>query len=77
MQTRKIIGMAITALILVASQSLEAAIAFNTSQRITVVDSFREAHPLLMVFFNIGGILLLIGVCASVCAVLVKDPWER
>lgn len=41
-----------------------------------IVDTFREAHPLLMTFFNIGGILLMVGVCASACSIL-KSPEGR
>jgi hypothetical protein len=69
--------MPIAALLLITNQSLMAATSFGSSQSINVADSFRTAHPMLMIFFNIGGILLLVGVCASICSVFSKDPWNN
>jgi hypothetical protein len=77
MKTKNVIIMVTTALILISTQSLMAATAFGSSQSINVADSFRTAHPVLMVFFNIGGILLLVGVCASICSVFSKDPRDN
>jgi len=69
--------MLVTALSLITNRTLEAATAFGTSHGVAVVDSFKTAHPLLMALFNIGGIFLLIVVCASVCASFSKNPWEK
>lgn len=77
MKTKKIIGMSVAALMLLAIQTLDAAQPFGASQSITLVDSFREAHPLLMGLFNIGGIILLIGICASACSMLKRDSSGR
>ena len=77
MKTKKAITALVTILMLGACHTLEAANYLGMSSGITVVDSFKSTHPLLMVFFNIAGIFLLIGVCASVFSVFVKDPWDK
>jgi Mn2+/Fe2+ NRAMP family transporter len=77
MKTKKILGTCVAALMLLAIQTLDAAQPFGASQSITLVDSFREAHPLLMGLFNIGGIILLVGICASAYSMLSKDSPGR
>jgi len=72
MKTKKTILLAAALLVLIAHTSVEAASLFCASQDAS--DSFRATHPLMVVFCNITGIFLLIGICASVFSVMAKDP---
>ncbi|MEI6167157.1 MAG: hypothetical protein WCS52_08175 [bacterium] len=73
MKTKKILGASVATLLLLAIRTLEAAPTFGGTQSISIVDSFRGAHPVLMGLFNIGGIILLVGICASACCMLKRD----
>jgi hypothetical protein len=77
MKTKKILGTCVAALMLLAIQTLDAAQPFGASHSISIVGSFREAHPLMMGLFTIGGIFLLIGICASAYSMLSKDSSGR
>ena len=69
--------MMIVALSLITNCAMAAAAGYGAPQGCSCFDSFRMAHPLLMVLLNIGGIFLLIGICASICAACSKSPWDK
>ena len=73
MKTKELTLAAGTALLVLATRTVEAAQGFGSSQSITIVDTFRETHPVLMGVFNLGGIFLLIAVCASFFSILTKN----
>ena len=73
MNSNKITFASVTVLLLLATGTIEASHSFGPSPAITIVDTFRAAHPVLMGLFNIGGIFLLIGVCASFYSLLFKN----
>jgi hypothetical protein len=62
-----------TALLVLATRTVEVAQGFGSSQSITIIDTFRETHPVLMIIFNLGGIFLLIVVCVSFFSMLTRN----
>jgi len=77
MKTKNTMATVMTALNSAAHRSMVATYTFTTRQSISGVDSFKAAHPLLQAGINIGGILLLIGACASICSALSSKPYDK
>lgn len=77
MNTKKMMIVAGSALLWLAALTVEAAQGFGSSQSITIVDTFSKTHPVLMGVFNIGGIFLLVVVCASFFSILTQNSDEK
>ena len=62
--------------VLAASHTAEAARFAGAGAEVSVWAIFQSQHPVLMVFVNLGGLLLILGVCAIVLAAVSRSHNE-